>query len=70
MKYGSFIATDRGCSHTVITYLTVQLDMSDGFAAALALIGWFPRTTVSPTSASVNRCRVYRLSLANASTHG
>jgi len=33
------------------------------------LIGWFPRTTVSPASASVNRCRVYRLNLATAGTH-
>jgi len=35
VRCGSFIANDRDCSHTVKTYLTLQLGLSDGFAAAL-----------------------------------
>jgi len=37
VRCGSFIANDRDCSHTVKTYLTLQLGLSDGFAAALTL---------------------------------
>jgi hypothetical protein len=64
VRCGSFMANDRGCSHTVKTYLTLQLGMSDGFAAALTLIITRPR---SPRAKNVyfNSGRVHDVVIRN-----